>query len=61
MGILCSDRILWVVLGLNTDMNEKKKKHFQFLKGGSPERKTVMWVVGLTDNLILCVVGQNIS
>ena len=45
-------------LGLNTKKTEKKKL-LQFFKRGLSRKKCVMWVVGLTDNLILWVVGLN--
>ena len=40
---------------------EREKNSCNSLKGGSPEKKKrrVMWVVGLTDNLILLLVGLN--
>ena len=38
-------------LGLNTKKNEKKTSSNSFI-GSSPEKR-VMWVMGLTDNLIL--------
>ena len=45
--------------GLNTKKNEEKKL-FQFYRGGYPEKKKrVVWVVGLTDNLIFWLVGIN--
>ena len=43
---------------LNTKKNEKKKL-LQLFKRGPSRKKLVMWVVGLTDNLISLVVGLN--
>ena len=67
--VICENVIIWVVVLLKKqfcgypsfkwDLEKNEKKLFQFFQRGSPERKRVMWVVGLTDNLILWVVGLN--
>ena len=65
--VLLKNADLWVsffqmgscgLFGFNiTKKNEKKL--FQFFKRGLSRKKSVMWVVGLTDNLILWMVGLN--
>ena len=63
MGILHSNGIKWDLvgcLGLDIKKNEKKRKKKTIpvlQKGALQKNKRVMWVVGLTDNLILWVVG----